>query len=112
MERLWRPILVGAAIVIVTFALAQAQIFEPDTSETPLLGNPNRGAEVFADTCAGCHGEAGAGGSGPRLAGSGVSADLVATAIEQGRGAMPAGLVSGQEEADVIAYVVSIGQQP
>jgi hypothetical protein len=32
----------------------------------------------------------------------------VTTAVEQGRGIMPAGLVTGQEEADVVAYVVSI----
>jgi hypothetical protein len=28
--------------------------------------------------------------------------------VQQGRGIMPAGLVSGREEADVVAYVVSI----
>jgi hypothetical protein len=32
----------------------------------------------------------------------------VTGAVEQGRGVMPAGLVSGQDEADVVAYVVSI----
>jgi len=28
--------------------------------------------------------------------------------VQQGRGIMPAGLVGGQEQADVVAYVVSI----
>jgi cytochrome c551 len=108
MNRLWRPVLVGAAIVVATFALAQAQIFEPETSDTALLGNPTRGAEVFADECAGCHGEGGAGGTGPRLADAGLDAETVSATIAEGTGIMPPGLVSGQDEADVVAYVVSI----
>ena len=108
MNRLWRPVLVGAATAIAVFALAQAQIFEPDTSDTPLLGNPNRGAEVFADECAGCHGEGGAGGSARRLVGANLDAETVFATIAAGTGAMPPGLVSGQDEADVVAYVVSI----
>ena len=110
MERFWKPVLVGAAIVVATFALAQAQIFAPDTSEQPFLGNPERGAEVFADECAGCHGEGGQGGSARRLVGSGLDAETVAATIAEGTGVMPPGLVSGQDEADVIAYVVSISQ--
>jgi hypothetical protein len=52
---------------------------------------------------------AGAGGGvGPTLAGAGIDAATVTTAVQQGRGVMPAGLVSGQEQADVVAYVVSI----
>jgi mono/diheme cytochrome c family protein len=111
MGRLWRPVLVGAVIVIATFVLAQATIFEPEaTSDTPLLGDPNRGAEVFADTCAGCHGDGGEGGTGPRLVGSGLDAETVAATIARGAGIMPPGLVEGQDEADVVVYVVSIAQ--
>ena len=35
-------------------------------------------------------------------------AAAVTAAVRQGRGVMPAGIVSGQDEADVVAYVVSI----
>ncbi len=108
MNRLWRPVLVGAAIAVATFALAQAQIFEPESSDTAPLGNQSRGAEVFADECAGCHGEGGAGGTGPRLVGAGLDAETVSATIAAGIGIMPPGLVSGQDEADVVAYVVSI----
>jgi mono/diheme cytochrome c family protein len=111
MGRLWRPLIVGAVIVVATFALAQAQIFEPDTSSRPLLGNPIRGEEVFAGECAGCHGEGGVGGTGRRLVGANLDAETVAATIAEGTGPMPAGLVSGQDEADVIAYVVSISRQ-
>ena len=52
----------------------------------------------------------GEGGTGRRLVGSGLDAETVAATIAEGTGVMPPGLVSGQDEADVIAYVVSISQ--
>jgi mono/diheme cytochrome c family protein len=110
MGRGWRPILIGAVVVAGTFALATAQVFEPSApAAAPASGgDAGRGLLVFDNTCAGCHGPGGAGGTGPQLAGSGLDAAAVTSAVEQGRGIMPAGLVSGQEEADVVAYVVSI----
>jgi mono/diheme cytochrome c family protein len=111
MGRGWRPILAGGAVVVGTFALAKAQIFEPSAPSTSsaATGDATRGAVVFERECAGCHGPAGTGGGvGPTLAGAGVDAATVTAAVQQGRGVMPAGLVSGQEEADVVAYVVSI----
>jgi mono/diheme cytochrome c family protein len=112
MGRGWRPVLVGGAVVVGVFALAQAQIFAPSTpagaSAPAAAGDAGRGATVFQEECSGCHGDAGQGGVGPQLAGSGVDAAQVTAAVEQGRGIMPAGLVSGQDEADVVAYVVSI----
>ena len=42
----------------------------------------------------------------------GLDATEVATAVQQGRGVMPAGIVTGQEQADVVAYVVSISSPP
>jgi mono/diheme cytochrome c family protein len=110
MSRAWRPVLVGAAIVVAVFAVAQAQIFEPSASSggSSAAGDVARGEQVFAAECAGCHGALGEGGSGPALAGSGLEADEIVTRIREGGGIMPAGLVSGQDEADVVAYVVSI----
>ena len=111
MGRGWRPILVGGAVVVGTFALAKAQIFEPSTEAAPpaVAGDVDRGEAVFAANCSGCHGDGGTGGGvGPTLVGAGLDADAVTSAVQQGRGVMPAGIVSGQEQADVVAYVVSI----
>jgi mono/diheme cytochrome c family protein len=108
MGRGWRPILVGAAVVVATFLLAQATIFEPDAPSAVPEGDAARGELVFEENCASCHGETGSGGVGPQLAGSGLDAAEVAAVVEQGRGVMPAGIVSGQEQADVAAYVASI----
>jgi mono/diheme cytochrome c family protein len=114
MGRGWRPILVGSAVVLGTFALAKAQPFEPSAPAAPsgVTGDGTRGAPVFERKCSGCHGPAGTGGGvGPTLAEAGLDAATVTAAVEQGRGIMPAGLVSGQDEADVVAYVVSISSQ-
>lgn len=110
MPRIWRPVLVGAVIVVGVFVLAKAQVFEPSASTggSVTVGDAARGEVVFGSKCAGCHGPGGEGGTGPALDGSGLTADEVAVRIREGAGIMPAGLVTGQDEADVVAYVVSI----
>ena len=109
MGRGWRPVLVGAVVAAGTFALAQAKVFEPSAAPGPTAsGDAARGKVVFERECAKCHGPQAEGGVGPRLAGAGFDAATVTAAVEQGRGIMPAGLVTGQEEADVVAYVVSV----
>ena len=49
MGRGWRPILVGAAVAAGTFALAQAQVFEPDAPAAGAVsqGDVERGEIVF-----------------------------------------------------------------
>lgn len=67
------------------------------------------GAEVYAANCAACHGVAGQGGSGPRLAGNPRSTDeaFVRRVVEHGSGMMPAfGRTLPSEQLDaVIEYV-------
>jgi len=95
------------------FVLAQLTVFEPSLSTDTgvAAGDADRGQVVFESTCASCHGPGGEGGSqGPRLVDSGLDAAVIASTVEQGGGVMPAGLVSGQEQADVVAYVVSISR--
>jgi mono/diheme cytochrome c family protein len=111
MGRGWRPILVGGAVAAGTFALAQAQVFAPSAPAggTVAGGDFYRGETVFQRECASCHGAGGVGGGvGRALADTGLDVTAVTSAVQQGRGIMPAGIVSGQEQADVIAYVASI----
>lgn len=109
MGRGWRPILVGGAVVAGTFALAKAHIFEPSAPAGPAVaGDTERGKAVFTENCSGCHGASAEGGVGPALVDAGLDAATVTAVVQQGRGVMPPGIVSGQEQADVVAYVVSI----
>jgi mono/diheme cytochrome c family protein len=110
MGRLWRPVVVGLAIALGVFFLAKAQVFEPsaDAGGATAAGDATRGEVVFERECAGCHGMGGTGGSGPALEGTGLEAEVVTERVREGSGIMPGGLVSGQDEADVVAYVVSI----
>ena len=110
MGRGWRPILIGGAVAVATFALAQAEIFAPSApAGGAAAGDSYRGETIFQRECAGCHGDGGRGGGvGPTLVETGLAATDVAVAVQQGRGVMPAGIVTGQEQADVVAYVVAI----
>jgi len=64
---------------------------------------------VFEAKCGGCHAELGKkAGVGPAIVGSTLSTDEIRTQIKNGKGAMPGGLVSGTDLADVVAFVESI----
>lgn len=80
------------------------------TAAAPVAaGDAAAGKVVFSNTCAGCHAGLGTrAGVGPQLAAQGLTAAFITTTLENGRGQMPAGLVSGQDLADVVAYVESL----
>ena len=73
-------------------------------------GDAAAGLTVFDTTCTSCHLGDGkdAGGVGPQLAGMGLDAQTIENQVVNGGGAMPAGLVSGTDLDNVVAYVVSI----
>jgi mono/diheme cytochrome c family protein len=108
-RRLWKPVTALVCVSGAVFAVAQGQFLAPAAPASIAPGNVESGMAVFAATCAGCHGDGGAGGGvGPKLAGAGLPAALVQERIDNGSGVMPADLVEGTREADVVAYVVSI----
>ena len=76
----------------------------------PAVGDAAAGETFFAATCTGCHLNNGkdAGGVGPKLAGAGYTADTITTQVVNGGGAMPAGLATGTDLDNVVAYVLSL----
>jgi mono/diheme cytochrome c family protein len=81
------------------------------TTETAPAGTGDvaAGEAVFASTCQGCHADLGHKAAfGPKLAGLGLSAETIRTTVVNGRSPMPAGLVSGTDLDNVVAYVESI----
>jgi mono/diheme cytochrome c family protein len=107
------PLVLLLAVSGTTFALAKWHPAKPSlpkiVGETVKLGDQYRGETVFSQTCASCHGPNGKGGGiGPRLQGLPISIARVKAQIDGGGSTMPAGLVKGGDEADVLAYVASI----
>ena len=106
------PLVLLAVVSTVTLVLALAHPARPEATvdASPVtLGDAEHGAELFAEQCAGCHGVGGAGESaGPELAGQPITLPEARAQIEAGGGAMPAGLVSGSDLDDVLAYLDTI----
>jgi len=72
-------------------------------------GAAARGAALYKQNCLPCHGEAGSGGVGPKLARNPIlaQADRFRTTVSQGRGAMPpwGSVLRPQEIADIHAWL-------
>jgi mono/diheme cytochrome c family protein len=101
------PLVLLVAVAGATYALAKWHPARPGNSASgPVkLGDQYRGATVFQQSCEGCHGANGSGGVGPKLQGLPVTIARVKAQIDNGGGTMPAHLVTGSREEDVLAYV-------
>jgi mono/diheme cytochrome c family protein len=93
------------------FALSRLALAEPSAPKTVgevVLGDQYRGQVVYSQTCASCHGAKGEGGVGPKLAGNPILLAAAKAQIDAGGGAMPAQLVTGRQEEDLLAYLATI----
>ena len=105
------PLVLLVAVTGATFGLAKWHPAKPGipSAGTVKLGDQYRGETIFSQTCASCHGQGGKGGGiGPRLVDLPISIALANGQIDAGSGSMPAGLVTGRDEEDVLAYVATI----
>lgn len=101
--------------VVVTGTVFTLAVLHPARAErtaaagSVALGDQYRGETLFLQKCASCHGEGGRKGTvGPTLAGSPISLADAQARIENGGGVMPAGLVSGEDLEDVLAYLEDV----
>ena len=107
-----------AASALMLGAVPPASAQAPKPIENPTPADLERGATVFAESCARCHGLDGSGGAGPRLTRPKLSrasdeAAIIEIVREGVRGAMPPIWIL--PEADVVrvaAYVRSLGRRP
>jgi mono/diheme cytochrome c family protein len=112
------PLAILACLWGATFALAKLHLAKPGTPKVAAdanveVGDQYRGATVFSVNCAGCHGAGGKGGGiGPKLVGDPIPLAAVKAQIDNGGGAMPPRLVTGQQERDVLAYVATLIAPP
>lgn len=72
-----------------------------ETAEAP------EGEEIYKNNCATCHGDDLSGETGPDLTevGNRLSQDQIEEVIEDGKGAMPGGLVGGQDLPTVAKWL-------
>jgi mono/diheme cytochrome c family protein len=111
------PLVLLLGVAGVTYALAKWHPASPPRIPKALagsvaLGDQYRGEAVFQRSCSGCHGPNGSGGIGPRLQGLPISIAAVKAQIDNGGGTMPAGVVKGGDEKDVLAYVATLIKPP
>ena len=104
------PALLLAGVSAFVFTLAKWYPAKPEATVVAgevKLGDAKRGASLFRAECSGCHGASAEGGVGPRLAGADLTLARVKTQIDNGGGTMPAGLVTGEHEEDVLAFLLT-----
>ena len=103
-----RPLALLLGVSGIIFGLAKAHPFSRSAPKLAagasiVTGDPVVGKQVFAKSCAGCHGASAEGGAGPKLDGAAVSLATAQSRIRVGKGVMPGGLLTAQEETDVLA---------
>jgi mono/diheme cytochrome c family protein len=99
----------GTAFALAKWHPASPSVAAATGTVVASTGNATAGATAFQQSCAGCHGVGGKGGGpGPTLAGASISLAAAKAQIDNGGGIMPAGLVKGTTEDDVLAYLATI----
>ena len=86
----------------------EPQATATESTSTTEQDDAGRGRDLFASTCSGCHTLAAAdaeGAVGPNLDDLEPDADTVLNAIESGPGAMPDGLLQGEDAQAVADFV-------
>ena len=104
------PLVLFVVVSGTAFTLAKLHLAKPKASASApaTLGDAKRGQVIFKETCGGCHGMNAQGGIGPRLAGARITIAAAKARIDNGGGIMPAHLVTGQREDDVLGYLATI----
>jgi mono/diheme cytochrome c family protein len=103
------PLVLFVVVSAGVFTLAKLHPASPSTASGPVtLGDAARGRAVYLQKCAPCHGQQAEGKVGPKLAGVQLTAEEARAQIDNGGGIMPARLVTGGSEADVLAYLETI----
>jgi mono/diheme cytochrome c family protein len=99
----------GCVFVLAKLHLARPGIPKAVAGAKIVLGDFYRGQTTFSTKCAACHGPDGKGGPiGPKLVDLAIPLSVAKAQIDNGGGTMPAKLVSGTQESDVLAFLATI----
>lgn len=83
---------------------------QEDREDEIAARDPENGADLYPDNCAGCHGASGTGGAGPAMSevAAALTDDEIESAITDGtEGGMPpfGDLLTDDEIGDLVAYI-------
>jgi len=116
---LWTAPFCGYALLGTVLLPAQAPQGRSVAAGVYSVGQAARGQEIYKTQCAGCHGNAMEGASGPPLAGDSFlqnwSAQPLANLVDKIQKTMPfnlPGALSRSQSTDLAAYVLQVGKFP
>jgi mono/diheme cytochrome c family protein len=99
----------GTAFTLAKLHPARPGLPKAAPGQKIVLGDFYAGQTDFSQHCAACHGQDGKGGGiGPKLQGLAIPLAVAKAQIDAGGTTMPARLVSGKQEADVLAFLDTI----
>jgi mono/diheme cytochrome c family protein len=107
------PVLLFAVVTGAVFALAKLHLARPElrtaANAKVQLGDFYNGETVFSQKCASCHGQHAEGTKiAPKLVDDTITLAAAKAQIDNGGSVMPAKLVTGKQERDVLAYLATI----
>lgn len=105
------PLCLFLGVSATAFALSRLALAEPSAPQASgavVVGDAYRGQIVYSQACAGCHGATGEGGVGPKLQGNPITLAATKAQIDSGGATMPAQLVTGRQQEDLLGYLATI----
>jgi cytochrome c551 len=109
-KKKWLALLIGTSLALAACGgggdSAQEERKEGNGGETVSGGDAEK---LFQQSCASCHGQNLEGGMGPNLqkVGSKYSEEDIENIIQNGQGAMPKGVLKGEDAAKVAEWLAS-----
>lgn len=101
--------MLGNTLAIFALLLSGCADEEVNKDISAANGDATSGETLYADNCAGCHGAAGEGGSGPAIAGNPEGDAETAEVVQNGEEEMPAFPdLSDQDISDILAYLETL----
>jgi mono/diheme cytochrome c family protein len=112
-----KPAMLACALIAAVPAIGRAQQSRAVTEGVYTEAQAARGQALYKDRCASCHGEALGGAQAPPLAGDEFvrtwRAQPLSDLVDKIRNTMPAsapGELTRQQSADLVAYILKVGQ--
>jgi cytochrome c551 len=108
MKKKLLALLMGTSLVLAACG-GNEEAEEPKDGTETTTADAGEDAKLFNNKCSSCHGQNLEGGVGPALekVGSKLSQEDIEKIIQEGKGAMPPGLLEGEEASQVASWLAT-----